>query len=300
MEQLATTTLRTLTLEGGGPPFVAAASGLSWTRHAFYVVADDALFLAVFPTAGDAPGRRLPLFEGELPLEHAARKAKKPDLESLCLLPRGEKWLHGALLAIPSGSSPGRRRGAWLPLEPRGGVGAAARAVAFEPLFEKLAAELGTLNLEGAAQLGDSLFVANRGNTRAPSHLVELSLGRVCVALERGAPVDALAFRSATVLELGEAGGVALAPTDLCAVRGALLACAAAEDTASAYDDGRTVGAAVFQLDADLRVERAAALPRGLKPEGLWALPRGRALSLRLVCDADDPGAPSPLLEARW
>lgn len=300
MEPLAVSTLRTLSLEGAEPAFVACASGLLWTRDYFYVVADDAHFLAAFPTAGDAPGRRLRLFEGELPVEHAARKAQKPDLESLCLLPRGERWMHGAMLAIPSGSSPARRRGAWLPLEPDGSAHAAPRAVAFEPLFEKLSAELGALNLEGAAQSGDALFVANRGNQRQPSHLVELSLARVCEALERGAPVGGLAFRGAFPLELGEVGGVPLTPTDLCAVRSTLLLCAAAEDTPNAYDDGQTVGAAVFQLSAELKVERAAALPRALKPEGLWALREGRGLSLRLVCDADDPRVPSPLLAARW
>lgn len=301
MEPLALTQLRLLDLEAGQPPFVACASGLAWTRRWFYVVADDALFLAVFPAEGKAPGRRVPLFPGQLPEDHAQRKAKKPDLESLCVLPRGHDWMHGALLAMPSGSTALRRGGAWLPLQRDGSVQAAtARACDFTPLFEKLFFELGALNLEGAAQVSDSLYVANRGNRSAPSHLVELSLARVCGALEKGAPVPAAAFRRAERLTLGEVDGVPLTPTDLCAVRQTLLVCAAAENTANAYDDGATVGAALFALSGDLTIERSAALPAGKKPEGLWAWREGKGLAVRLVCDADDPSVPSPLFGGTW
>jgi hypothetical protein len=114
VEALPLTALRTLDLEGEGPKFVACASGLAWTKEWFHVVADDALFLASYPVQGRAPGRRLALFAGALPDDHSQRKAHKPDLESLCVIPRGEKWMHGALLAIPSGSTPARRQGAWV------------------------------------------------------------------------------------------------------------------------------------------------------------------------------------------
>jgi hypothetical protein len=148
--------------------------------------------------------------------------------------------------------------------------------------------------------VGDSLYLANRGNRTSPSQLVELSLARVCGALERGAEVEAGAFRQVLPLSLGDVAGVPLTPTDLCAVRGNLLVCAAAEDTANAYDDGQTVGAAVFELSAELALLRGAALPAAYKPEGLWAWREGTALALRLVCDADDPRVASPLLAGTW
>src|SRR5690349_9727846 len=88
---IRTTQRRTLTLEApeepGRPAHVSAASGLVAVGPWLYVVADDALHLAVFPREGTAPGRSLRLFPGELPLEHRTRKAAKPDLEALCLLP---------------------------------------------------------------------------------------------------------------------------------------------------------------------------------------------------------------------
>ena len=50
------------------------------------------------------------LFPGELPLEPQARKAAKPDLEALCLLAPSRAAPHGALLAVPSGSTAARQR----------------------------------------------------------------------------------------------------------------------------------------------------------------------------------------------
>lgn len=302
MTPLGLTPLRTLVLEPGeGAPFVACASGLVWTRDYFYVVADDALFLAQFPASGAAPGRRARLFSGALPEAHAARKTKKPDLESLCLLPPSSG--EGAvLLAIPSGSTALRTRGAWARLDAAGALaGSPPSAVDFAPLFSRLAAEVPALNLEGAAVQGARLWVANRGNRAAPSCLFELDLTVVAAALVRGAPVEASAFRRAVPLELGAAAGVPLTPTDLCALDdGTLLACAAAEDTASAYDDGQTAGAALALLGERGQVLASVPLPAGLKPEGLWGWRAGPTLAVRLVCDADDPAVASPLLAGAW
>jgi hypothetical protein len=83
-------------------------------------------------------------------------------------------------------------------------------------------------------------------------------------------------------------------------VRQTLLVCAAAENTANAYDDGATVGSALFALNGELAVERSAAIAPGKKPEGLWAWREGEGLAIRLVCDADDPTIPSPLLGGTW
>ncbi|MFP2926764.1 DUF6929 family protein, partial [Pyxidicoccus sp. 3LG] len=113
---IRTTLRRTLTLEVPEAPgrlaHVSAASGLVRAGEWLYVVADDALHLAVFPMRGDAPGRSVRLFEGVLPEEPKARKAAKPDLEVLCRVGPLTGAPHGALLALPSGSTEVRRRGA--------------------------------------------------------------------------------------------------------------------------------------------------------------------------------------------
>jgi hypothetical protein len=72
------------------------------------VVADDEPAIAVFdadrrPLAGEL----VTLDETPLPTAHAERKAAKPDLESLCLLP------DGALFTLGSGATERRERG-WL------------------------------------------------------------------------------------------------------------------------------------------------------------------------------------------
>ena len=101
--------------EAGMPRHLSAASGLACPGSAFYVVADDELHLGVFDAAGDAPGRLLRLFDGELPTEKKARKKQKPDLEAITQLPavRGlpERRAAGARLRLEA--QPLQRRTAY-------------------------------------------------------------------------------------------------------------------------------------------------------------------------------------------
>src|SRR5688500_8835799 len=96
MQTLRTHVVRELRLTDG---YVAAASGLARARGRFYVAADDALALAMFTAGSKDPGTLLPLADGELPHEPAARKAAKPDLEAIAALPTG------GLLVLGSGSA---------------------------------------------------------------------------------------------------------------------------------------------------------------------------------------------------
>src|SRR4051794_22542623 len=155
---LRLTQRRKLTLQApetpGGQAHVSAASGLVRVGHWLHVVADDSLFLATFPLEGEAPGQLLRLFPGELPLEPKARKALKPDLEALCLLSGLKDAPHGALLAVPSGSTPVRMKGALVPLAADGSLAGQVREVDFTRVYAQLTRELGPLNVEGAAVSG--------------------------------------------------------------------------------------------------------------------------------------------------
>jgi len=80
-----------------------------------------------------------------------------------------------------------------------------------------------------------------------------------------------------------------------------VLVSAAAEDSPSTYDDGPVVGSALVLLDGEQVVDRVE-LPRldgaVAKVEGLAvAGRRDEVLDLVAVVDADDPTAPSLLLE---
>ena len=89
---------------------LSAASALVRVAERLFVVADDELHLGVFDLGDPAAGRLVRLFEGSLPAEKKARKAAKPDLEALALLPAMADFAQGALLALGSGSTPGRTR----------------------------------------------------------------------------------------------------------------------------------------------------------------------------------------------
>ena len=62
-------------------------SGLVRVHGRYCVVADDELHLGVFDVGSAAPLRLVRLFEGELPSDPVERKASKPDLEALLVLP---------------------------------------------------------------------------------------------------------------------------------------------------------------------------------------------------------------------
>lgn len=295
---------RTLTLEApeapGRPAHVSAASGLVAVGPWLYVVGDDALHLAIFPREGNAPGRVVRLFSGELPLEAQARKAAKPDLEALCQLPPFTGCPHGALLAVPSGSTAVRQRGALVPLAADGTLAGETRGVDFTELYAQLARELGPLNVEGAAVTGGRLRLLQRGNgAQGTDALVDLDSERILRALEAGRGLGPEVVRTVRRWELGRAGGVRLSFTDASPLPdGRIVFTAAAEDTRDAYADGPVAGSAVGLLAPDGSPLFLDAVDAKVKLEGVSARVEGGRVHLLLVADADDPAVPAPLLEA--
>ncbi len=254
---------------------VSAASGLCELGGELHVIADDELALRVYDLDG-TPRRRVPLLPGTLPTGAAARKKAKPDLEALCVLPGG------ALLALGSGSTAARDRGA---LVEEGGV----RPVDLGPLYRALRLELPELNIEGAACFGPTLRLLSRGNgARRENALVELELASLlsgAAAIARIVPV-----------ELPELGGILLTFTDASPCGEHMLFAAAAEDTLDPYLDGACTGSAIGLCDASGRVLELE--PAGAcKLEGITRVPGGE---LRLCNDADDPSAPAWLFGAPW
>jgi len=267
--------LGTLLLEAPSQPrrpaHLAAASGLVRIGRRIFVVADDELALGVFAANASGRGRLQPFADEQLPLDHAERKAAKPDLEALALLP-----IDG-LLALGSGATDRRER-AWL------WNATGMRELDLTDLYRALRDRFAELNIEGAAATDDCLWLAQRGNGPAGENaLVEVDL-------------DLKTVRAVTSYELGAVDGVPLTFTDLaCLPNGRLVFSAVAEDSDSTYDDGPTVGAGIGVLDPRTgTVEAFDMLPEPLKVEGV-------ALGLRFddllaVADADDVTRPAPLL----
>ena len=267
------------TLELLGRLDISAASGCVIRADSLFVIADDTLSLHEYDLDG-RPRGRIPLFGGGLPEDPAARKAAKPDLEALALLP------DGSLLALGSGSTDRRMRAVHVD---RG----RAEPDDLAPLYAALRAEIAELNVEGARVVGDALVLSQRGNGRRRENaLVRLRLAVVQAGIARGA-IDPDAVVAVTPVALGNLDGVPLSITDLCADgAGRLWLSAVAEDTDDPYLDGPCAGSIVALIDEPL-------LPRRLDPaakiEGLAEAPDG---SFRLVADADDPRSPAPLFRS--
>jgi hypothetical protein len=271
---------------------VSAASGLVALQGALYVIADDELFLAAFDRAGRLL-RRVALFEGVLPDEHKARKRDKPDLEALTLLP------NGALLALGSGSKPNRMRSVCVdPLQ-----SALVGTSDWSPLFAELTRSLPELNIEGAAVAHDRLWLAQRGNgALGLNACIEIELDAVCAALARGAAIDASVLRAIHPVVLGAIDGAPLSLTDLCAhPGGGLIFSAAAEPSASTYDDAPTTGSAIGVLTTRGDVTRCDGVSERCKLEGIALVHDANGdASLWLVADPDDRALRAPLYRVRW
>ncbi|MFY2556253.1 DUF6929 family protein [Corallococcus terminator] len=300
---IRTTLRRTLTLEAPESPdraaHVSAASGLVRVGDWLHVVADDSLHLATFSARGDAPGRLSRLFVGELPEEPQARKAAKPDLEVLCVLGPIAGAPHGALLALPSGSTSVRVLGAVLPLNADGALAGEPRTVDCSALYQQIGRELGSLNIEGAAMVGTRLRLLQRGNGDAGvDALVDLDRERALRGVELGA-LGPEVLRTIRRWELGRAGGVRLSFTDASPLPdGRLVFTATAEDTRNAYADGPVAGSAVGLLAPDGTPLFLDSVDAKVKLEGVDARVEGGRVHLLLVADADDPAVAAPLMEA--
>jgi len=286
--------------EVGMPRHVSAASGLACPGSTIYVVADDELHLGAFDAAGDAPGRLLRLFDGELPTEKKARKKQKPDLEAITQLPPFGDCPNGALLALGSGSKRNRCSGALLRLDARGVIDGGPRLLGVSPLFEELERHCPALNIEGAVVIGGELRLLQRANKKHPQNaIVRYPLSAILDALAIGAVIGAIAPAAIDVVDLGAIGGIPLSFTDGASLPdGAMVFTAVAEDTEDTYNDGACLGAAIGVVAPDGAVRLLEPLDQCHKVEGVAARIDDNVVRLLLVTDADDPAIAANLFAA--
>jgi hypothetical protein len=267
------------------PPHVRAASGLAFHGGRLVVVQDDTAFLATvaggevaaIPLPRGAGGRRR--FEVALGNKH-----EKLDLEA-CVTVADELWAFG------SGSTAARERIAV--------IADRVRIVDAAPLYRGLHELLGgSINLEGAAAVGEELWLFHRGNTGPADP------GPAIARIDRGAcarwlhgigPLPAIA--GATWFELGEIAGVRLGFTDAIGVDARALYLAAAEDSPDAIEDGCILGSQLGVIDdRSVRATRLEHDGAPLKAEGLALDPRDQRRAY-VVTDPDDVERPARLYE---
>jgi hypothetical protein len=304
--------------EGAAPaldrPFhVRAGSGLAWldvpgAGPRLVVAQDDASFLGVLdPEPGEVCALTLDHVDRGMRQFDAARgnKKRKLDLEACCTIQRGGQAL---VLAFGSGSLPARER--VVVVEP----GKRPRIVDASALYAALRACTtfagSELNVEGAAVIGDSLRLFQRGNgaprggLRPTDATCDLDLEALLAYLDDPAlppPVP----RSPVEWDLGSIRGCRLTFTDACAGRGGVAFLAAAEASPDAVEDGEVVGVALGWIpegEGEARwglVREPDGAPFLGKCEGLaWArgapVASGRIRAWAVV-DRDDPDVPSEL-----
>ena len=280
-------------------PFISAASGLVQVNKLLYVVADDEHHLGVFPADHALPGEVVRLFEGTLPDKFKKRKAQKPDLETLLLLPTFAGYPHGALLAMGSGSKPNRDAGVLLGLDAMGTVNSAPRLVDLSVLYDALRAEVDSLNIEGAVIAGGQFMLLQRGNKGAVNALIACELDSFIDDLAANHAPRLRAPPVVRAIALGDIDGVPLCFTDAAGLPdGNLLFTAVAENTDNSFDDGSCNGSVIGIVDANGNVKTIEQLDQPYKAEGVAATMRADGIHLLLVTDADDASKAACLLSA--
>ena len=284
----------------GGAAHVAAASGVVQRAEYVYVIGDDELHLAIFDASSGEPGTLRRALSGELPTDHGARSKAKPDLEALTALPPFEGHPHGALLGLGSGSTPERDRGFAWSLAADGSLDGDPVELDLAPLYTLLRENLEALNVEGAAVMGDELWLLQRGNSSDGANLVvALSCDEVIQSLTRDRTLAAEELKRTLAFDLGELHGTTLTFSDASALGNELLVfTASAEASGGTQGDGEIVGSVVGTIDGSGEVHRLRTIDEKYKVEGVHAVLDTGVLGLTFVCDQDDPEVPSPLLSA--
>jgi hypothetical protein len=291
--------LRELDLdEASGPgraAHVSAASGVVQRGDFVYVIGDDELHLGVFRLSSSEPGRLQRVLAGDLPEDHGERSGRKPDLEALTVLPPFEGHPYGALLGLGSGSAPERDRGFVCGLAADGSIAGEPEELSLAPLYRLLREQLAELNVEGAAAMGEQLWLLHRGAAQEASNLVvELSLERLLRSLQDDRCLDAEELEGVRRYDLGEIDGVELSFSDATPLADQLLVFTASAEAS----DGGIRGSVVGTLALDGSVQRLRTIDRRWKVEGVHAAIDTGVLDFTFVCDQDDPHTPAPLLSA--
>jgi hypothetical protein len=301
---LTLSVLRELHLEAapgpGRPAHISSASGVVRRGGFIYVIGDDHLQLGVFHLSKEAPGELRRALSGELSPDHDKRKKEKPDLEALTVLPPFAGRPFGSLLGLGSGSNPLRERGFVWGLGADGSLEGDPVELDLSRLYGRLRERAPELNIEGAAALGDRLWLFHRGNTEQGLNIVaEVPLDAFIGGVRGGGRIECEDMRT-RAYELGDLDGVPLTFSDATPLADELVVFTASAEPGSDPHgaDGEIRGSVVGLIDGDGRVERLRTIDRRWKVEGVYASIDARVIDFLFVCDQDDPAAPSPLLSA--
>lgn len=281
------------------PAYLSAASGLVQVGPWLYVIADDELHLGKFSLEGDNAGDLYRFFAGELPSETEERKAEKPDIEVLTLIPQLNNPSQQALLALGSGSKKNRHRSAMISLDNSGNISGPAEIIDLSLFYNFLEREIGKLNIEGATIVQDDIFLFQRGNKKNKLNAsIRLGLNDFYRVLSQPQKHHEPRIQI-TPYDLGEIEQVPLCFTDATALpTGEIIFTASAENTSDSYLDGACMGSAIGMINSQGDLSLLEPINIKVKLEGVEATQRDKTIDILLVTDADDPTRPAQLYSA--
>lgn len=278
---------------------LSAASGLVQVGPWLYVVADDELHLGQFLLEGNAHGQLHRFFAGDLPTEYEERKAEKPDIEVLTLIPHFNNPAQRALLALGSGSKKKRRRSALVALDHTGNISGEPSIIDLSNFYDFLKREIGKLNIEGAAVVNDQFFLFQRGNKKNKLNAsIRIELDEFYRVLSQPHKHHEPRIKI-TPYDLGEIAQVPLCFTDATSLpSGEIIFTASAENTSDSYLDGACMGSVIGMLNSTGDLRLLEPINKKVKLEGVEATEHGKTIQLLLVTDADDATRPAQLYSA--
>lgn len=286
-------------LEEGRGSFVSAGSGLVKKGDELFVAADDETALFSFKIADkevNVASQMMP----PLPADRNARAKTKPDFEALMHLDK-EQWSpQGALVAWPSSSGVQRMKAIVLPFKADGGfekpieVNILPLAYMMTQEFKQDAKEL---NIEGLMARDGKIFFFQRGNSgKGKSGMFEMSLANWLKGMKNNEWGGKIKFSK---IKVGKLNGVDLTLADGIWTEQGLLALASAEDTVSAFADGKVYGTVLLRITGN-KAQILGKFDPIVKLEGIAIESENKdSLQLLFVDDADDPQKASSLYRVK-
>ncbi|MBY0415239.1 MAG: hypothetical protein K2Q18_13795, partial [Bdellovibrionales bacterium] len=123
--------------------------------------------------------------------------------------------------------------------------------------FKSLSYRVQNINIEGAALVGEKIFILNRGVQATPSQMITVNS-------------KTLSIISIASIDFGLLKGLPLHGSEICFYDNDLYALAVAEDADNSYDDGEIIGSTLVQISVDdFHIKKQWMFENTIKAEGL-------------------------------
>ncbi len=278
---------------------IAASSGIQIINDDLYTLSDDELFLTKYNLNSFTKGTTIPILLGSLPSDNTLRKKQKPDWEALTFLPPNLIKPSGALLLIPSGSTPSRYKAGIFPLNNSG-----EKIIDFSRLYGEFLKNIKELNIEAVTVNDKYIKFFNRGNgTLKENAIINVNLNLFIQYLldptskkfNISELISSTKFYNSNLIN--KSAPMATFSDAVALKNGEILFVAAVENTISTYDDGEVLGSYIGLLDINDNIKWMSPLSINIKAEGIAVKESDSNIEIFITNDPDDPQIPSSVFK---